>query len=75
MGQRLSGRRRSTFKDSDRVFTNLYGFQSPFLDGARARGDWDQTKSLMEKGREQIIEEVKARPACAGAVELVLQRV
>lgn len=47
-------------KDSDRVFTNLYGFKSPFLEGARARGDWDQTKSLMEKGRDQIIEEVKA---------------
>lgn len=47
-------------KDSDRVFTNLYGFRDPFLAGARARGDWDNTKAVLDKGRDWIIEQMKA---------------
>ncbi len=46
--------------DSDRIFTNLYGFQSAGLDAAKKRGDWDNTAALIAKGREWIIEEVKA---------------
>ncbi len=46
--------------DRDRIFTNLYGLKDPGLVGARARGDWDGTKALLAKGREAIIEEVKA---------------
>ncbi|NKD54342.1 MULTISPECIES: NADH-quinone oxidoreductase subunit NuoF [unclassified Haematospirillum] len=46
-------------KDSDRIFTNLYGFKDPFLAGARARGDWDNTKAILEKGRDWIIEQMK----------------
>ena len=46
--------------DRDRIFTNLYGHADWRLAGARARGDWDGTKALIEKGREWIIEEVKA---------------
>ena len=46
--------------DKDRIFTNLYGFQSPFLKAARQRGDWDDTKKLMEVGPDAIIEEIKA---------------
>jgi NADH-quinone oxidoreductase subunit F len=46
-------------RDCDRIFTNLYGFQDPFLTGARARGDWDQTEYLLGKGRDWIIENVK----------------
>ena len=33
--------------DKDRIFTNLYGFQEPWLKAAQARGDWDNTKALM----------------------------
>lgn len=47
-------------KDSDRIFTNLYGFHDPFLAGARARGDWDNTKAVLDKGRDWIIEQMKA---------------
>ncbi len=47
-------------KDSDRIFTNLYGYHDWTLKGARARGDWDNTKALLAKGQEAIIEEVKA---------------
>jgi NADH-quinone oxidoreductase subunit F len=46
-------------KDEDRVFTNIYGFKSFNLEAARKRGDWDNTKALIEMGRDKIIEEVK----------------
>ena len=46
--------------DKDRIFTNLYGLHDPLLNGARARGDWDNTKAILEKGRDAIVEEVKA---------------
>ena len=47
-------------QDSDRIFTNLYGFEDWRLEGARKRGDWSTTKDLLSKGQEAIIEEVKA---------------
>ncbi len=47
-------------QDSDRIFTNLYGYQDYQLKGAMARGDWDNTKALIEKGRDWIITEMKA---------------
>ena len=46
--------------DRDRIFTNLYGQHDPHLAGARARGDWDGTKELILKGRDWIVNEVKA---------------
>jgi NADH-quinone oxidoreductase subunit F len=46
--------------DKDRIFTNLYGMQSPGLDGARTRGDWDGTAELIGKGQDWIVDEVKA---------------
>ena len=46
--------------DKDRIFTNVYGFQDAGLKAAQARGDWDATKALMERGQDAIIEEVKA---------------
>ena len=46
--------------DKDRIFTNVYGFQSPYLKAAQARGDWDDTKALMALGQDPIIDQVKA---------------
>ncbi len=46
--------------DKDRIFTNLYGLHRWTLDGARARGDWDGTAELIGRGREAIIEQMKA---------------
>jgi len=46
--------------DRDRIFTNLYGLHDWHLAGARARGDWDGTKELILKGRDWIVNEVKA---------------
>jgi NADH-quinone oxidoreductase subunit F len=49
-----------SLQDKDRIFTNLYGYQPWNLAAARARGDWDDTKALMARGQDAIIEEVKA---------------
>ncbi len=46
-------------QDKDRIFTNLYGHQSAGIDAAMKRGDWDNTKGLIEKGRDWIIGEMK----------------
>jgi NADH-quinone oxidoreductase subunit F len=45
--------------DKDRIFRNLYGRGDWRLAGARARGAWDGTKTILEKGRDAIISEVK----------------
>jgi len=46
--------------DKDRIFTNLYGFQDWGLKAARQRGDWDDTKALLARGPDAIVEEIKA---------------
>ncbi len=50
----------SSIDDKDRIFTNIYGFQDWGLEGALKRGDWDNTKDLMVRGQDQIIEDIKA---------------
>ncbi len=46
--------------DKDRIFTNLYGVHDWRLKAARARGDWDNTTAILARGRDAIIEEIKA---------------
>ncbi|HWA45994.1 MAG TPA: NADH-quinone oxidoreductase subunit NuoF [Hypericibacter adhaerens] len=46
-------------RDEDRIFRNLYGTDDWRLAGARRRGIWDNTKELIERGRDKIIDEVK----------------
>ncbi|HSO48886.1 MAG TPA: NADH-quinone oxidoreductase subunit NuoF [Rhizobiaceae bacterium] len=46
--------------DKDRIFTNIYGTFDKSLAGARSRGHWDGTKGMIEKGRDWIIETMKA---------------
>ena len=46
--------------DKDRIFKNLYGHHDWGLEGARARGGWDGTKAILERGRDAIINECKA---------------
>ena len=47
-------------RDEDRIFTNIYGWEGADLKAAQKRGDWDNTKSIVKKGSEWIIEEMKA---------------
>ena len=46
--------------DKDRIFTNLYGQQDWGVDAAMKRGDWDDTKGLMARGQDGIIDAIKA---------------
>jgi NADH-quinone oxidoreductase subunit F len=46
--------------DKDRIFTNIYGSHDWRLAGARQRGLWDDTKRLIDKGHDWIINEIKA---------------
>jgi NADH-quinone oxidoreductase subunit F len=46
-------------QDKDRVFLNLYGQDDWKLAGAQRRGIWDNTKAILAKGRDAIIDEVK----------------
>ena len=46
-------------KEKDKIFTNLFGDEPFHLKNAQTRGDWDNTKELIKKGREWIIDEMK----------------
>ncbi|PZQ48536.1 MAG: NADH-quinone oxidoreductase subunit F [Rhodovulum sulfidophilum] len=46
--------------DTDRIFTNIYGMYDRSLAGARKRGLWDNTGEIIGRGRDKIIEEMKA---------------
>ena len=45
--------------DKDRIFTNVYGFQDWGVEGALKRGDWDNTRDLLARGPDAIIQEIK----------------
>jgi NADH-quinone oxidoreductase subunit F len=46
--------------DADRIYQNLYGQQDWRLPAARARGDWEGITGILARGRDAIIEEMKA---------------
>ena len=46
-------------KEKDKIFTNLFGDETYSLKSAQKRGDWNNTKSLIKKGRDWIINEMK----------------
>lgn len=46
--------------DKDRIFTNLYGQHDWRLAAARTRGDWDNTAAILARGRDALVEEMKA---------------
>ena len=45
-------------KEKDKIFNNLYGFEPSSLESAKKRGDWSNTKEIIEKGRNGIIDEL-----------------
>ena len=45
--------------DNDRIFTNLYGLHGADLKAAQKRGDWDDVATLIKKGRDWLVEEIK----------------
>ena len=46
--------------DRDRIFNNIYGMFDKSLQGAMARGHWDNTAGIIAKGRDWIVNEMKA---------------
>ena len=46
-------------KDEDRIFKNLYNDLGSDIESSQKRGDWSNTKDIIKKGREWIINEVK----------------
>ena len=46
--------------DRDRIFNNIYGMFDKSLKGAMARGHWDNTAGIIAKGRDWIVNEMKA---------------
>ena len=47
-------------KDKDRIFKNLYNDLGWDIDSSISRGDWNNTKDIIFKGKEWIINEVKS---------------
>ena len=60
--------------DKDRIFTNVYGFQDWRLKAAKKRGDWDDTKALIARGQDAIIEEIKASEVVSANQRLYVNR-
>ena len=46
-------------KEKDRIFKNLYGQDEWSLKGALKRGIWSNTKDIIKKGSDYIVEEIK----------------
>jgi NADH-quinone oxidoreductase subunit F len=47
-------------QDQDRIFNNIYGIHDRSMKGAMSRGHWDNTKAILDKGRDWIVNEMKA---------------
>ena len=45
--------------DKDKIFKNIYGVSGFGLNVAKRLGDWDSTRSIILKGKDWILEEVK----------------
>lgn len=46
-------------KEQDKIFTNLYGYESADLAHSKKRGDWFETKKFLDQGAEWLIQQVK----------------
>lgn len=45
--------------DQDRIFTNVYRDDDPYINGALRRGDWYMTKDILLNGADWMINEIK----------------
>ena len=46
--------------NQDKIFQNLHGFEDAFLEGAKKRGSWSNTKEILSKSQNDVIELVKS---------------
>ena len=47
-------------EDKNRIFQNLYNDNGADINSAQKRGDWINTKEILNKGRDWIINEIKS---------------
>ena len=59
-GKHLIQKEVMMLKEEDKIFKNLYGFEDWSLKGAMQRGVWSNTKEIIEKGSDFIVEEIKS---------------
>ena len=59
-GKHLIQKEVMMLKEEDKIFKNLYGFEDWSLTGAKQRGIWSNTKEIIEKGSDFIVEEIKS---------------
>ena len=59
-GKHLIQKEVMMLKEEDKIFKNLYGFEDWSLKGAMERGVWSNTKEIIEKGSDFIVEEIKS---------------
>ena len=59
-GKHLIQKEVMMLKEEDKIFKNLYGFEDWSLKGAKQRGVWSNTKEIIEKGSDFIVEEIKS---------------
>ena len=46
--------------DKNRIFQNLYGDKGIDVESSKERGDWKDIKDIFSKGKEWIVNEIKA---------------
>ena len=46
-------------REEDKIFKNLYGHEDWNINGALKRGIWKDTKQILAKGSDYIIDEIK----------------
>ncbi len=59
-GKHLIQKEVMMLKEEDKIFKNLYGFEDWSLKGAMQRGVWSNTKEIIEKGSDFIVDEIKS---------------
>lgn len=47
-------------QEKDKIFNNIYGLKGKGIKVAESLGDWKNTKTILEKGRDWIINELKS---------------
>ena len=51
-------RKKKMLDNKDKIFNNLYGFDPWHLNDAKLRGDWDNTKDFINKGRDFLTQQI-----------------
>ena len=46
-------------QNKDKIFNNIFGFESYKLSYALKRGDWDKTKKILSLDHDTIVEKIK----------------